>query len=214
VQSLIASYLFQHKTVSLPGLGRLRIEALPAQSDFVNKAMLAPHPSIRYTTDIDNGEQDALVQYLSQKQSISWLAASEKLNQWAADAKTLLRQNGQFYLAYTGTFFQKGQQLSFTQASLPTAFFPPVSAERAIHPEADHSMLVGDKETTAAKMTEYFAEEPVAKRRWWVAACIIALLSLGLIAFNLSKTDFKTFVTGNSLSVTAAEMPVLHQIIP
>jgi hypothetical protein len=214
VQSLIASYLFQHKTVSLPGLGRLRVEDLPAQSDFVNKTMLAPHPTIRYTSDIDDGEQDQLVQYLSQKQSISWLAASEKLHQWAAEAKALLRQNGQLYLAYTGTFFQKGQQLSFTQASLPSAFFPPVHAERVVHPEADHSMLVGDKETTTAQMTEYFAGEPTAKRRWWVAALIITLLSLGSIAFNLSKTDFKTFCTGNSLSLTPAEPPILHQIIP
>jgi hypothetical protein len=214
VQSLIASYLFQQKSVSLPGLGRLNIETLPAQSDFVNKWMQAPQATIRYSSEAIAHEQDGLVQYIGQKKGISWHAATDMLAHWVAETKTVLQKNGQFYLAYTGTFFQKGTQLSFTQASLPTAFFPQVIAERVIHPDADHSMLVGDKETTAAKMTEYFAEEPVRKRRWWVAALVIALLSLGLITFNLSKTDFKRFTTGNSLTVTAAEVPLLHQIIP
>lgn len=214
MQSFIASYLFQHKSICLPGLGTLRVSNLPAQSDFVNKTLLAPHPSIGYSSDCVAGEEEGFVHYFRQKQGIGWQAATEMLNNWIKETKAVLHQNGQFYLAYIGTFFQKGAQLSFTQASLPAAFLPPVNAERVIHPEADHSMLVGDKETTTAQMTEYFAGEPVSKRRWWLAALIIALLSLGLLAFQWGKTDFKGFSTGNGISITPHEMPVLHQIIP
>lgn len=176
--------------------------------------MLAPHPSISYSSDFTAGDEEGFIQYCRQKAGIGWQAASDMLANWVKETKAVLQQNGQFYLAYTGTFFQKGTQLSFTQASLPTAFFPAVNSERVIHPEADHSMLVGDKETTTAQMTEYFAGETPPKQRWWVAAFIIGLASLALIAFHMGKTDFKGLATGNGSSITAKEMPPIYQILP
>ncbi len=176
--------------------------------------MLAPHPSISYSSDFTAGDEEGFIQYCRQKAGIGWQAASDMLANWVKETKAVLQQNGQFYLAYTGTFFQKGTQLSFTQASLPAAFFPAVNADRVIHPEADHSMLVGDKETTTAQMTEYFAGETAPKRRWWVAAFIIGLASLALIAFHMGKTDFKGLHTGNGTYITPADVPVLYQIIP
>lgn len=197
----------------MPGLGKLSIHNLPAQSDFVSKTMLAPYSSIKYSSDFTAADEEDFIQYCRKKEGIGWQAATDKLANWVKETKAVLQQNGQFYLAYTGTFFQKGTQLSFTQASLPTAFFPAVNADRVIHPEADHSMLVGDKETTTAQMTEYFAGETAAKRRWWVAAFIIGLASLALVAFHMGKTDFKGFHTGNGTAISPAEMPTLHQII-
>ena len=35
------SYLLQHKSLSIPGLGTIFIERVPAQSDFVNKQLTA-----------------------------------------------------------------------------------------------------------------------------------------------------------------------------
>lgn len=198
----------------MPGLGKLSIHAQPAQSDFVSKTMQAPYPTISYSSECTAGEEDGFIQYCRQKAGIGWQAASDMLANWVKDTKAILQQNGQFYLAYAGTFFQKGTQLSFTQASLPTAFFPAVNAERVVHPEADHSMLVGDKETTTAQMTEYFAGETTPRHRWWVAAFIIGLASLALLAFHMGKTDFKGLDTGNGSLVTPADMPPLYQILP
>lgn len=198
----------------MPGLGRLTIEQLPAQSDFVNKTILAPQPFIRYNEEVLSSEEDGFIQYVGRKKSIGWREATEQFTNWCNDTKAILQQNGQFYLAYAGTFFQKGQQISFIQASLPAVFFPPAPAERVVHPEAAHNMLVGDKETTTAQMTEYLAGDTVEKKRWWIAALIVALVALALIAWHYSTLSASQSVTGVNTSIHAVDMPVLHQIVP
>ncbi|HNJ30135.1 MAG TPA: hypothetical protein PLQ40_14340, partial [Ferruginibacter sp.] len=58
-----------------------------------------------------------------------------------------------------------------------------VTAERVIHPNAEHSMLVGDRETTNTVMTEYLSAGEITPNRWWIWAIILAAAALLALLF-------------------------------
>ena len=93
-------------------------------------------------------------------------------------------------LAYTtgqviqaiGNFVVDGEgNISFNSVELPKEFMQPVVAERVIRLDAEHSILVGDKETTNIAMTEYLNEETPKKDRWWIWAIVLGAVAVSLI---------------------------------
>ena len=66
----------------------------------------------------------------------------------------------------------------------------PVSAQRVIHQNSEHAVLVGDKESTNTLMSEYLNHEPEAQNEWWKkAAVILALLALLLLVVYFRHYD-------------------------
>ena len=50
-----------------------------------------------------------------------------------------------------------------------------------VHPDSEHAILVGDKESTNTAMTEYYNEELAPKDRWWIGALVVAAIAIGII---------------------------------
>jgi hypothetical protein len=70
----------------------------------------------------------------------------------------------------------------------------PVVAERVIHKDAEHAILVGDKETTNVEMTEYYTDETaVAKDKWWIWAIVLGVVAISVIAYYLSQNGIADF---------------------
>lgn len=179
MQQLIASYLFQYKTCPLPGLGTLFIKHSPAKSDFLSKTIAAPQPLISFETQ----ETDAgsLVDFIAANTKSPVLTAIDVLGKYCNQLKSELNSNNIAAINMVGSFSaDAGGRVQFKPSLLPAALLPAVAAERIIHPEAEHNMLVGDKETTNTEMTEYYTETPVVKNYWWVWALVLA--AAGIVA--------------------------------
>jgi len=84
---------------------------------------------------------------------------------------------------------------------LPAAFLQPVKAVRVIHPEAEHQILVGDKETTNTVMNEYFSEVPVKKSRWWIWAIVLGIAALIAILLYLNNYAGLLSMAGNAMPI-------------
>jgi hypothetical protein len=185
MHQLIASYLFQHKTCPLPGLGTLSIVAGKAESDFLNTAINAPLPRIVF--DAKENDASNLLDYVSAKSNNTVLSTIDRLGQFCNSLKAAAITNKPATLDGIGNFFTDSSgNINFKSGQLPAAFLQPVKAERVIHPQAEHQILVGDKETTNTLMTEYFSDEPVKINRWWIWAIVlggIALLAI-VVYFN------------------------------
>ncbi len=185
MQQLIASYLFQYKTCPLPGLGTLRIVHKSAAANFPDKTIHAPEPEIVF----DHTETDAgtLVDYIAARTNCPVLSAIDSLGKYCNLLKSELNANAIAAINMVGSFSgDAGGEIQFKPAQLPAVLLPAVVAERVVHPEAAHTMLVGDKETTNTQMAEYYAESSVPKNYWWVWAIIlgaVALLAL-LLYYN------------------------------
>ena len=177
MQQLIASYLFQYKSCPLPGLGTLYIQNTSASSDFLNKSIAAPQPIISFhTKETDAG---SMVDYIAANTKSSVLAAIDALGKYCNQLKSELNANNIAAINMVGSFSaDAGGRIQFKSTQLPAALLPPVIAQRVIHPEAEHNMLVGDKETTNTEMTEYYTETPVAKNYWWIWALVLAAAAL------------------------------------
>jgi nucleoid DNA-binding protein len=213
VQSHIAAYLFQLNRISLPGLGSFSVTKSPAMPDFVNRQILAPVVSTSFSETVDEDAADAFMQYVSKKEGISNQQAAEKYHVWCNSTMQQLEQGGHVQLTGIGTLQQQDGTFVFEQEQLPEFFFPAVHAERVIHPEAEHNILVGDKETTNVEMTDYFAAEPVKKDRWWIWALVLGLLGTGIILFQVLQYGTGIFGTGNACIFETGNSGTLYRVI-
>lgn len=188
MQKQIASYLYQHKTCPLPGLGTLSVLNAGAEADFVNKLIAAPRPFIQYINVETNPE--GLYAYITSSTNLSRQEATEAVknfcaelkNKMAAEAGTELEHIGNLYLDANG-------KINFRQEELPAGFLQPVLSERVIHPQAEHQILVGDRETTNTMMTEFFTEKPEEKNRWWIWAIVLGAIGLLLLLIYFTASN-------------------------
>lgn len=194
----IASYLFQNKICPLPGLGTLSVFHSGAESDFANKLITAPKTFIQFT-EIET-DSTGLLNYLSERTGGSKYEVTEALDHFCDDLRNKITQQPDVQLENLGSFFVDASgRINFKQEELPAAFTQPVFAERVIHPDAEHQILVGDKETTNTVMTELLTPKAETKDRWWVWAIVLCLV--GLTALVIYFTAFKdTAAFGNAIN--------------
>jgi hypothetical protein len=198
MQKQIASYLFQHKTCPLPGLGTLSIISSAAESDFTNKTFSAPKPVVHFEqTETDT---DGLLNYLSATTGADKYEATEALSHFCDNLKKKMAGQPDVQLNSIGSFFvDASDTINFKHEELPAVFMQPVFAERVIHPDAEHQILVGDKETTNTVMTEFLAPKSATKDRWWIWAILLGVI--GIAAIVIYFTAFNgTSAFGNAIN--------------
>ena len=184
------SYLIQHKSISIPGLGTIYVERTPAQSDFVNKQILPPSYHYRFDRYFDAPDKDFFT-YLASQKEIADYEAIRWYNEWAYDLRNQIRTKQE--VLWDGVGILKTDvtgEVVFEPHQSIVSYLQPVPAERVIRSNAEHTMLVGDRERTNTEMTDYLKEETVyvEKESWWIYALIIAAIALIVIFFHYYKT--------------------------
>jgi nucleoid DNA-binding protein len=187
MQKQIASYLFQHKTCALPGLGTLSIVNSAAESDFTSKTFAAPKSIVHFEQTETNA--GGLLNYLSATTGADKYEATEALSHFCDILKQQMNNQANVQLNNIGIFFADASgNIIFKEEVLPTAFTQTVFAERVIHPDTEHNILVGDKESTNTEMTEFLAPRSAIKSRWWIWAILLGIV--GLLALLIYFTGF------------------------
>ena len=188
MQKQIASFLFQNKTCPLPGLGTLSVVCDSARADFTTKIITAPQTVIQFESK--ETAVASLLDYLATTTGADKYEVTEALDHFCDNIKNKITDQSGVQLESIGTFFVDDLgKINFTPEELPTVFAQPVFAERVIHPDAEHHILVGDKETTNTLMTDFFNETTVVKDRWWIWAIVLGVI--GLLALLIYFTEFK-----------------------
>jgi hypothetical protein len=229
---VLVSYLLQHKSISIPGLGSMYIERIPAQTDFVNRRILPPDYHFRFDKYFDAPDKDFFT-YLAKQQNIADYEAIKWYNEWAYALRSKLREGHAVEMAGIGTLKKDiSGEIVFESAGRIHSLQEPTPANRVIHTHTQHKMLVGDQEITRKIMvtdvvkgdvediieqaeppvaeTEPAPEEPGKKKKdkkgggWWVFALIVAAVALSLIFFRFYKNGFNTSATGNHQTINAA----------
>jgi hypothetical protein len=182
----VKTYLLQHKSVSIPGLGTIYVERIPAQSDFVNRQLLPPSYHYRFDRYFDTPGKE-FFSFLSARKNIQDFEAIRLFNEWALNVRNSISgENQSAELEGIGSINRNASgEVIFEPFGKPVSYDVILPAERIIRSNAKHGMLVGDKETTNAEMNEYYTEE-VHKEKiaWWIYALIIAAIALIIIFFN------------------------------
>ncbi|MEJ7610201.1 MAG: hypothetical protein WKF88_03370 [Ferruginibacter sp.] len=185
MNKLIAGYLFQHKKCAIQGLGTLEIRNTEAMYVAGQQTINAPIPEIHFTERVTDHE--GLAVYLAADKSISIEEANYLLEKYGEELRGL-GPGEKAEIPGAGAFSKDADDvINFIPVQLPAYFFPDVHAERVIHPDKSHSILVGDKETNSAAMAEFFAEDaPAGKKYWGIWAAVLMLAAAAILFFYMN----------------------------
>ena len=201
------SYLVQHKSLSIPGLGTIYVERIPAQSDFVNKQILPASYHYRFDRYFDAPDKDFFT-YLAGQKQIADYEAIRWYNEWAYDLRNRIRTQQEVTWENVGTLKTdvSGEVVFEAQQNL-VSFLTPAPAERVIRTNAQHTMIVGDREVTNTAMTDYLSEEGVyvEKESWWIYALILATIAVVVIFFHFFQTGFNSGSVSNQQKIQIAK---------
>lgn len=209
MENLLTSYLYSYRNCPLPTVGSLIIQPGGAVAEHSEKKMLAPQPVIRFISKEINA--DELLQFISIKKNIGTQEASDQLSSYC-DRLQELQPYEEIKLGSAGSFcLGEDGELYFKSAAAPAAFLPTAYAERVIHPDASHHMLVGDTQTNTSTMAELLDNKDNSGRPKWIWAAI-GLGIAGLIALTvyiMNRQPDSNF--GNSSTIKATEAPRTYQ---
>jgi hypothetical protein len=184
------SYLHQHKSLSIPGIGTIYIERTPARSDFTNRQILPPGYHYRFDRFFDTPDK-FFFSFLAKKRNVADYEAMQWYNDWAQGIAGRLRTESVISWDGVGSLRKNdaGDIIFETYAPIDAHLFP-VPANRIIRSNTAHTMLVGDKEVTNLQMTGYLNDTektPPAKTPWLSYALIVGLLLIIVLFLYLYR---------------------------
>lgn len=196
-------YLLQYKSLSIPGLGTIFVERVPAQSDFVNRQLLPPSFHYRFDKYFDAPDKD-FFSFLSQQKNIADYEAIRWYNEWAYDLRNQIRTDNPVKLDKIGVLTKDlNGEIQFEALSPIESYLSPVAAVRVIRSHAKHTFRVGDREVSAELAGENSqAGISVEKESWWIYALVLAAIALIVLFFHFYKNGFTGNSTGNRQSLS------------
>lgn len=204
---ILNQYLFQHKRISIPGLGTLHMERVPAQTDFVNHQILPPAYAFRFDQYFDAPDKEFFA-YLANHKHLPDYEAIRWYNEYSYDLRARLRNQEPAEWEGLGHFMvdEKGE-IHFEADHALTPRLKPIKAERILRTDARHQLLVGDSERSSGEMPELLSDTHVEKESWWIYALIIAALALCILCYQLFSNDMRFSSLINQQTIPVQEMP-------
>jgi hypothetical protein len=201
---VLNKYLVQHKSISIPGLGSIVAETIPAVTDFANKQLLPVQYKYRYDKYFDAPDREFFA-YLSNYKGLADFEAIKWYNEFAFELRNKIKAEGEVVWEGLGIFKKDlGGDTVFEPLHRELELFDAVRADRIIRTDARHSILVGDKEKTNYEMTEWLSDEVHReKESWWIYALILAAIGLIILFFHLYQNDMKWGASGNQQKIEA-----------
>ena len=213
MESLITSFLLQSAKTTLPYIGTFYHQWTSSKLDVVNKQILPPVRELIFheSSDSDAGN---LVNFISRKQHIQLTEAKTELDKYCNYWKDKLNRGDSLNFETIGLLRRNEEGLIYFQSERSNQFLQPVSAERVLHENAAHNVLVGDKETTSTLMNQYYSGEIVLeKSHWGTWAIILLAIAASVLFFHFNTHSFSTSGVGNEKHLAIPESPVTHDVI-
>jgi len=199
------SYLLQHKSLSIPGLGTIFVERSPAQADFTNRRVLPPTFQFGFDKYFDAPDKD-FFGYLSNQHSMADYEAMRWYNEWAFDLRNQIKSNHPVTLPGVGILKKDlTGEIIFVPNARVNSWLDPAPAAKVIHADERHTLLVGDREISSGDIEVYRNTEGkyVEKESWWIYAVILAAIALIVLFFHLYKNGLDLNSTGNRQRIEA-----------
>lgn len=210
-------YLIIHKQVTLPGIGTIQLERIPADIDFVNKMANPP----RYSISLHHGNTNSsphIYHWLSTALGISEQEATNEISTLASTLKEKVLAGEKFDWSGIG-IFSKGMagQIRFDPAVRDLPAGQPVPAPKVIREHASHSVLVGEQEKSSTEMADMggiLTQKLTRRFPWWGIALATALLAIVFLVIYFSSKGVSVTSTGNQQKVVPQEQAPTHQQVP
>src|ERR1700743_93790 len=179
---VLNAYLFQHRSISIPGLGTIYLETLSPKVDVADRTMLPPNYQFRFDKYFDTPDKEFFA-YLAAQRNVLDYEAIKWYNEFALELRNRSRNEDQVVWDGVGILKKDGAgNVLFESTGNPFHFQHATPAMRVNRQDAQHTLLVGDRERTSGEMNEWLADEATNRRKlsWWVIAIILAVIGLAI----------------------------------
>ena len=191
---VLNAYLYQHRSLSIPGLGTIYLETFPANVEVADRTMLSPVYRFRFDKYFDAPDKE-FFSYLATQANLLDFEAIRLYNEFALDLRNRIRAEDEVKWEGVGVLRKNGSgDILLESVDAPAFSQQPVPAMRVSHHDAQHTLLVGDRERTSGEMTEWRKEEGArrAKFPWWIIAVILGVLGLAFLGWYFYTHGFST----------------------
>jgi hypothetical protein len=185
---VLNAYLFQHRSISIPGLGTIYLETFSASVDVADRTILPPLYQFRFDKYFDSPDREFFAYIASQRNVLDY-EAIRWYNEFSLDLRNRIRTEDQVDWEGVGILKKdEGGNVVFKPAPASGLFMAPTPAIRVNRQNAQHTLLVGDQERTNIEMNEWLLDEESVhkrKRSWWIIALVLALLALIALGWHI-----------------------------
>jgi hypothetical protein len=191
---VLNAYLFQHRSISIPGLGTIYLETFPAHVDVADRTVLPPVYRFRFDKYFDAPEKEFFA-YLGAQAKMLDFEVIKWYNEFSFDLRNRIRNEDEVIWEGIGVLKKDGSGNVLLESAMAPAFFlQPVPAMKVNRQDAVHTLLVGDRERTSGEMNEWLQEEAASRRRlsWWVIALVLVVIGLAVLAWHFYTHGFST----------------------
>jgi hypothetical protein len=191
---VLNAYLFQHRSISIPGLGTIYLETFPANADVAERTILPPAYRFRFDKYFDAPEKEFFAFLAAQGKMLDF-EAIKWYNEFSFDLRNRIRNEEAVPWEGVGVLKKDGSgNILLESATAPAFSVQPVPAMRVNRQDAVHTLLVGDRERTSGEMNEWLHEEEATRKRfpWWVIALILAVIGLTILGWHFYTHGWST----------------------
>jgi hypothetical protein len=191
---VLNAYLFQHRSISVPGLGTIYLETFPAHVDVADRTVLPPVYRFRFDKYFDVPEKE-FFGFLAAQAKMLDFEAIKWYNEFSLDLRNRIRNEDEVAWEGVGVLKKDGSgNILLESAAAPAFFLHSVPAMKVNRHDAVHTLLVGDRERTSGEMNEWLQEEGVSRKRhsWWIVALVLVVIGLAILAWHFYTHGFST----------------------
>jgi hypothetical protein len=189
---VLNAYLFQHRSISIPGLGTIYLETLSASVDVAERTMQPPAYQFRFDKYFDAPDKEFFA-FLAVQRNILDYEAIKWYNEFSFDLRNKIRAEERVSWDGVGVLRKDGSGgVFFEPAPTPLLFLQPTPAMRVSRQDAQHNLVVGDRERTSGEMNEWLHDNSRRRRplSWWVIALVLAGLALAFLGWYFYAHGF------------------------
>jgi len=211
---LLYRYLIKYRKLDLPGLGKLALKMHPAKAEFVSHSFSPPGYFFEFerTEDVP---PERLFSWLASNLTITEQEAVIRFNEFIFDLNRQLREGKQIHWEGIGSLQKEfSGEIKFSPQRKEFPWYQKIVAEKVTRNNAEHTMLVGEREKTSTEMKELLSiGEKEKSDHWWVWPLAIALAIVIFLFWHFSENN-ATRATGNNNKISPAEAPAGYNLSP
>ncbi|HRP56582.1 hypothetical protein [Agriterribacter sp.] len=215
---ILHQYLIQHKSLSLPGLGTIELQNIPAISNFSDH-MIEPPMQKTIFDDMHDAPDKDLFQYIASRLQIEEWEAIKRVNDFSYELKNKLKEGDEIVWDKVGVLRSDlSGSVTLEAKTITYDFMEPVAAKRIIRVNANHTILRGDTEVSGSFIQHQLirddagvpVEAGTEQKKWWIWACALGGTALLLLFLHFYKTGFPPNSLHNTQKTAAKEAPATY----
>jgi hypothetical protein len=215
---ILHQYLIQHKSLSLPGLGTLELQNIPAISNFSDHMIEPPMQKIIFDDMHDAPDKD-LFQYVASRWQIEEWEAIKRVNDFSYELKNKLKEGDEIVWDKVGVLrLDLSGSITLEAKTITYDFMEPAPANRIIRVNANHTILRGDTEVSESFMqhpaatddANFAPEAHIRRKRWWIWACALGGAALLVLFLHFYRTGFSLNSLHNTQKTSVRDAPATY----